>query len=187
MHILQHMNQPSSACSAFLNDISHPSVPPLPPLQGIQLPKPPSLIIHNACQGSPEATSGMQIDFNDLYDDWMDIQVNGIPYNNQELDLQDPPGPGMAPLGTVKYFPGASHSYPSGRMFMDQFFSDKNGELHKENLFYPFASQEDWQIASWLLCSHLSMAAIDSFLSLDLIKQLPLSFQTAKELHTSSS
>ncbi|KAI6012163.1 hypothetical protein PISMIDRAFT_115185, partial [Pisolithus microcarpus 441] len=84
---------------------------------------------------------------------------------------------------TVEYFPGASQSYPGRRTTMDQFFSDKNGQFHKENLFYPFTSPEDWQIASWLLHSHLSMAAIDGFLSLDLIKQLPLSFQTAKELH----
>ncbi|KAI6033282.1 hypothetical protein EDC04DRAFT_2571794 [Pisolithus marmoratus] len=54
-------------------------------------------------------------------------------------------------------------------MFIDHFFSDEHGKLCKDNLFYPFASQQDWQIVSWLLCSCLSMAAIDSFLSLDLV------------------
>ncbi|KAI6026101.1 hypothetical protein BKA83DRAFT_4050307 [Pisolithus microcarpus] len=60
-------------------------------------------------------------------------------------------------------------SYVSGLTFMDKFFADEYSELRKENIFYPFASREDWQIASWLLRSHLSMAAIDSFLSLELV------------------
>ncbi|KIK27112.1 hypothetical protein PISMIDRAFT_47509, partial [Pisolithus microcarpus 441] len=59
--------------------------------------------------------------------------------------------------------------YVSGLTFMDKFFADEYSELRKENIFYPFASREDWQIASWLLRSHLSMAAIDSFLSLELV------------------
>ena len=52
---------------------------------------------------------------------------------------------------------------------MDDFFADKYGSLHHENLFYPFASGADWQLGSWLLCLGLSMAAIDNFLSLDLV------------------
>ncbi|KAI6043359.1 hypothetical protein EDC04DRAFT_2562888, partial [Pisolithus marmoratus] len=54
----------------------------------------------------------------------------------------------------------------------------------------PFTSGADWQLASWLLHSHLSMDAIDEFLSLQLacpdhflfIKELSISFQSAKEL-----
>lgn len=52
---------------------------------------------------------------------------------------------------------------------MDDFFANKHGSLHKENLFYPFASWEDWQLGSWLLRSGLSMVAINKFLSLDLV------------------
>ncbi|KAI6018499.1 hypothetical protein PISMIDRAFT_96863 [Pisolithus microcarpus 441] len=115
----------------------------------------------------------MQIDFNDpLYDDWLDIQIDGIPYDTQELDLQDAPGPSEASSRNVECFPGASQSYPGRRTFMDQFFSDQYGELCKENLFYPSASQEDWQIALWLLCSCLSMAVIDGFFSLDLLSYM---------------
>ena len=97
------------------------------------------------------------------------MDIHDMLNDTQESDLQ--------PTGTtspenIEHFPGASQSYPSGKMFMDQFFSDKHGELHNENLFYPFTSQEDWQVASWLLRSHLSMAAIDSFLSLDLVSYM---------------
>ncbi|KAG2341512.1 hypothetical protein BDR05DRAFT_834156, partial [Suillus weaverae] len=47
---------------------------------------------------------------------------------------------------------------------------------------YPFASFQDWELASFLLPSTLSMAAIDRFLGIELIKALPLSYHMAKEL-----
>ena len=156
--MFQHMNQPSSACSTFLNDISRPTV--LQPLLSQAIPKLP--IIHDTHQAcTSEAVNDMQMEF----DDFPDNDRN----DTQESDLQ--------PTGTtspenVENFPGASQSYPGSKTFMDQFFSDKHSELCKENLFYPFTSQEDWQVASWLLRSRLSMAAIDSFLSLDLVSYI---------------
>ena len=158
--VLQHMNQPSSACSTFLNDVTHPTV---------SLPLSNRTIYDTRQSFSPESVRP-PMDFDDdlPYDDWMDDQVDDIQNGAQEPDLQMP-GPGTTSPGSVKYFPGASQIYPGGKTFMDQFFSDKHGELRRENLFYPFASQQDWQIASWLLRSRLSMAAIDSFLSMDLV------------------
>ncbi|KAG1775072.1 hypothetical protein EV702DRAFT_1199669 [Suillus placidus] len=50
------------------------------------------------------------------------------------------------------------------------------------NLYYPFASHQDWELGSFLLCLSLSMAAIDEFLGLELVKALLLSFRTTKEL-----
>ncbi|KAG2060015.1 hypothetical protein BDR06DRAFT_842001, partial [Suillus hirtellus] len=47
---------------------------------------------------------------------------------------------------------------------------------------YPFSCKQDWEIASWLLHSGLSMGKIDSFLSLKMVRDLPLSFRSAKEL-----
>ena len=70
----------------------------------------------------------------------------------------------------------------------------------QENVFYPWASKQEWAFASWLLRSHLSMAAIDSLLSFDImssyvhwlksfsdplqIKGASLLFCSAKELRT---
>ena len=163
--VLQHMNQPSSACSAFLNDISRPTVSQL--LLSQAIPKLP--IIHDARRAcTSEAVNDMQMEFDDFpYDDRMD--VHDMLNDTQESDLQPT---GTTSPGNVEHFPGASQSYPGSKTFMDQFFSDKHSELRKENLFYPFASQEDWQVASWLLHSRLSMAAIDSFLSLDLVSYI---------------
>ncbi|KIM56454.1 hypothetical protein SCLCIDRAFT_132585 [Scleroderma citrinum Foug A] len=65
---------------------------------------------------------------------------------------------------------------------MDQFDTDSFSSLRKTNLYYPFASQQDWELGSWLLRSGLSLVAIDKFLLLELVKSLPLPFKTVKEL-----
>ncbi|KAG1883389.1 hypothetical protein F4604DRAFT_1677715 [Suillus subluteus] len=57
------------------------------------------------------------------------------------------------------------------------------------NLYYPFSGRKDWELASWLLRSGLSMGKIDSFLSLEMlsltkrtvkIQGLPLSFSSGQ-------
>ncbi|KIJ57865.1 hypothetical protein HYDPIDRAFT_75547, partial [Hydnomerulius pinastri MD-312] len=50
------------------------------------------------------------------------------------------------------------------------------------NLYYPFASMDDWEMVNFLLTSSLSMQALNDFLALKMTKTLPLSFWTAKEL-----
>ncbi|KIJ14128.1 hypothetical protein PAXINDRAFT_79800 [Paxillus involutus ATCC 200175] len=66
---------------------------------------------------------------------------------------------------------------------MEAFDADQFADIqNQENLHYPFADRQDWEVGSFLLTSSLSMKAIDKFLSLDSIKSLPLSFQLAREL-----
>ncbi|KIJ17506.1 hypothetical protein PAXINDRAFT_72536 [Paxillus involutus ATCC 200175] len=66
---------------------------------------------------------------------------------------------------------------------MEAFDADQFADIrNQENLYYPFADRRDWEVGSFLLTSSLSMKAIDKFLSLDLIKSLPLSFRLAREL-----
>ncbi|KAG9309728.1 hypothetical protein JVU11DRAFT_10404 [Chiua virens] len=72
---------------------------------------------------------------------------------------------------TLKSFQAHPQSYPHGNTSWTSFFLT-NTELRKENLYYLFASQQDWQLASWLLRSRLSIAVIDSFLSLQLVSAL---------------
>ncbi|KAI6001870.1 hypothetical protein EDD15DRAFT_2192608 [Pisolithus albus] len=49
-----------------------------------------------------------------------------------------------------------------------------SGKMHMpckewgENLFYPFASSEEWQFSAWCMCLGLSMFTIDSLLSLNI-------------------
>lgn len=83
---------------------------------------------------------------------------------------------------------------------MDVFHADTRKEQRKDNTYYPFASRMEWDLASFLLRSKLSMVDIDTFLNLDLVSQLiidcsvkteslqvqnmKLSFHTAKELRS---
>ena len=190
-HVLQHMNQPLSVCSTSIDDLPHLSVSQLPQTQvHLETPNPPDHSISNNQPLSPPKAPM------ELHSDDLDTSHGG-----QESDWWNPADIDATSAGNVKYYIGASASYPGGKTFMEQFFSDEHSELHKDNLFYPFASQEEWQIASWLLRSHLSMAAINEFLSLEMvswfvqfsvgsyfqvsivqIKRLPISFRTAREL-----
>ncbi|KAG1852755.1 hypothetical protein DFJ58DRAFT_728406 [Suillus subalutaceus] len=82
----------------------------------------------------------------------------------------------------VEHFEGAAKTYRCGQTFQDRFHMDPYSHHHRDNLYYPFASLQDWELGKFLLCLSLSMAAIDQFLGLELVKMLHLSFCTAKEL-----
>ena len=73
------------------------------------------------------------------------------------------------PTPVVDNHPNVPSLYQGGTVFLDQFFSNEYVALHQENLYYPFVSGVDWELASWLLRLRLSMAAIDEFLSLQLV------------------
>ena len=49
---------------------------------------------------------------------------------------------------------------------MGSFDSDDFADQRQKNLYYPFASKEDWEMAAFLLRSGMSMALIDDFLKL---------------------
>ncbi|KAG1733273.1 hypothetical protein EDB19DRAFT_1830994 [Suillus lakei] len=94
-------------------------------------------------------------------------------------------GEGTLPTGAsdfIDWYPKPSQSYGKGHTFFNLFNSDENSMYCAKNPYYPFSGQKDWEIVSWLLHSGLSMGKIDSFLSVDMIKGLPLSFSSAKEL-----
>ena len=54
-------------------------------------------------------------------------------------------------------------------MVMDRFEKDQYAKERAQNLYYPFASRDDCEVAYWLLNSGLSMLAINKFLSLKLV------------------
>jgi hypothetical protein len=84
--------------------------------------------------------------------------------NQQEVEAGDSRGP------IIEGFEGASKTYGEGTTFTTQFDYDQFANERTVNLYYPFASREEWGLASSLLCSSLSMRAIDTFLSLDLVR-----------------
>ncbi|KIJ08531.1 hypothetical protein PAXINDRAFT_88737 [Paxillus involutus ATCC 200175] len=153
--------------------------------------------LHSSCQ----IKAGILVDPSRLLD--LDLlRVHGIPecrarpirrsYNPRRPTIEsddevpefdsDPLAP--APVKTVEFFNGASTAYDArGTTFMEAFNADQFTDIrNQENLYYPFVDRRDWEVGSFLLTSSLSMKAIDKFLSLDLIKSLPLSFRSAREL-----
>lgn len=69
----------------------------------------------------------------------------------------------------VQAFEGCSEAFAGGKSFMDNFRQEEHAAERRANLYFPFASREEWQLASWILRSRLSLSAIDSLLSLDIV------------------
>jgi hypothetical protein len=76
----------------------------------------------------------------------------------------------------VEFFPLAGATYGPGTDFMSKFNADTHSEERKDNLWYPFASKGEWELAFWLSRSGLSMALIDSFLTLQLVHAILILF-----------
>lgn len=111
----------------------------------------------------------------------MDIDVDATLAAVEDLqeDFQNVDGPGKP---FIREYVGAAREYGRGATFMQGFDRDPYSQERKKNLYYPFASQGEWEMATFLLRSSLSASSIDSFLSLELINGLGLSFRNAKRL-----
>jgi hypothetical protein len=70
---------------------------------------------------------------------------------------------------TVEMHPNVPLNYGPGQSFMGIFDSDEHAQHHNTNSFYPWASHQEWELATFLLKSNLSMASIDQFLKLKLV------------------
>jgi hypothetical protein len=66
-------------------------------------------------------------------------------------------------------FPGASQAFGKGETFLDIFDKDEHADRRNNSPYYPFATQPEWELASFLLKSGLSMAQTDEFLKLELV------------------
>jgi hypothetical protein len=69
----------------------------------------------------------------------------------------------------IEEYEGSSEVYGTGTTFMEEFDHDQYAGERVENLYYPFLSRDEWELAAFLLRSDLSMASIDMFLSLNLV------------------
>ena len=91
------------------------------------------------------------------------------------MDLNDPPmevdieHPKSGEF-FIEEYDGAAKEYGLGKTFMTEFNNDRFSNERITNLYYPFASRAEWELAFFLLRSDLSMATIDTFLSLKLVK-----------------
>jgi len=107
--------------------------------------------------------------------EWDQLPIDDWAPNEGELDQLDPPTQSPTPSVDSEHrelYPSAARVYGKGHTFMDVFDADPHADKREENLYYPFASKQDWEMASWLLCSGLSMTAIDQFLRLQLVSRI---------------
>jgi hypothetical protein len=75
----------------------------------------------------------------------------------------------VLPSFHTDFFQGSSKVFGNGETCLDLFDEDEYAEARQTNLYYPFASQPEWELASFLLKSDLSRVAIDQFLKLQLV------------------
>ncbi|KAI5994108.1 hypothetical protein F5J12DRAFT_686679, partial [Pisolithus orientalis] len=54
---------------------------------------------------------------------------------------------------------------------------------NSENIYFPFASKSEWELADWLSRGALSQKDIDTYLRLEHNLAFPVSFMSAKDLH----
>ncbi|KAG2122736.1 hypothetical protein DEU56DRAFT_745840 [Suillus clintonianus] len=166
--VARHMSQPRSGCNTWLDDLIRLNtiIPPAKdhPMDSLDDNEPiPSHEPGVGEEANPHAR--------DFYGEEEDIVLG------EHDEIQD-----QGKEAAVDYFPDPPLAYQDGYTFLDLFDADENSVYRKTNLYFPFSSRRDWQVAAWLLRSGLSMGKIDSFLSLDMIKDLPFSFRSAKEL-----
>jgi hypothetical protein len=83
----------------------------------------------------------------------------------------------------VDEYPGAAETYGPGQTFMDRFDADPYAQHRESNLYYPFASKQDWEIGAFLERSRLSMAAIDEFLSLEMVCSTSFAYFLARHVY----
>ena len=159
MNILQHMNQPMSLCHVLWHEEKHTH-----PLHQF-------FTHHQNHFGENEPGETPEADFFQ--------EGHWVPPSNQDGNHSDlgtfvtagnPLDQDEAPSSKfTETYKGCSEAFPGGKTFMDAFQMDQYAEERMVNVFFPFASHEEWQFTSWLLCSRLSLKAIDSLLLLNIV------------------
>lgn len=69
----------------------------------------------------------------------------------------------------IEKHPNCSGVAPGGETFTGKFEGATFSKERKDNLYYPFASDEEWELAAFLLQSKLSLADLTTLLSLKLV------------------
>ena len=152
------MNNPSSKCIQYLDEL-------------VQISKTLQCKTH---QQSISRSKGSE-DEGDMVIDGSDALTasDGGHLDNRFADNEDMLDKSVPWSKSGKYYmeiyPSAAQMYGKGLTFMDGFNADKHTAMHEENMYYPWASQPEWELTSFLLHSSPSMAAIDQFLALSIV------------------
>lgn len=174
--VLAHMNHPSTSCHTHFVDLV--SISNLrrtslkQPVAGSQDSNPSETLETNVPMG------GTQFSTYHLPEDSPDAE---LPANytrspglasTTSLQPSTPNQPDTSPFHFETH-PNISQTYGSGLTFMDKFDADPHAQKRSFQLYYPFSSKGEWELASFLLQSSLSMGKINVFLKLELVSSTP--------------
>ncbi|KAJ7029583.1 hypothetical protein C8F04DRAFT_1116259 [Mycena alexandri] len=126
------------------------------------------------------ANPGSTDDFQDEFDSGVDYHSDNAP-NFSHPGTPEPPTKG--PVREC-FEEGASRMFGEGKTFMVSFHEDKYSKERQCNVYYPFASAEEWEFASFLTRSNMSNESIDEMLKLQLTAKMHLSFKNSKDLRS---
>jgi hypothetical protein len=153
MNVLQHMNLPTGSCFdtvPLLNDSLNNLA------QGIAADF--SEASHSHTTGQPLQEERKPPWSPGLY--W-DVEMSDTALNTPNDPAVQPSQPNCQhlPGRFMETFEGCGENFPGGKTFMDDFWADQYADQRRENIYYPWASKQEWAFVSWLLRSRLSMAA----------------------------
>lgn len=151
--ILRHMNQPTSRCHGWVDNLVE---------IGELLEQEPGQATRNGLALAPGPSPEVA--------QTLDSPIT-VPRSFENLeDETEEAQPEDTYQGNVEEFPGAASVFAhQANTFLQHFDRDQFSQERRCNLYYPFRSRADWDFGLWLTRSGLSMAAIDSFLSLELV------------------
>ena len=146
--VLQHMNHPRSTCVGFADDL-------------VDIPNP---------AGEPNSPyDSDQLEFEDSMDIIME-ESESVAQEYTHHTSSAAPNCRLNDQGYhVEEFGGAAKVHGTGSTFMDKFDKDQYAKNRRSNLYFPFASKQEWDLAAFLLRSPLSISDVDKFLSLELV------------------
>lgn len=108
--------------------------------------------------------------YQELQDD-LDRSTDDIQYDfepQRHVSSLDIVPPGQA----VDLFNGTAVIYRASQTFLMHFDLDQYSICHSQNLYYPFANLDNWQMANFFLISQLSMQEINKYLFLNMVSHL---------------
>ena len=154
--VQNHMNQPISSCRTYYEEVLQVNEA----LFGATNDNLPDS--HSTSSFTPgDSLDGQHLHSMDV--DYVAPDAPNIPENS----------PSQSSTPIFPYFkqvhPSASKICGKGNTFMDNFENDQYADRRIGQLYYPFASKHEWELAAFLLRSNLSMVSIDKFLKLKLV------------------
>ena len=171
IRVQNHLNQPYSACLIHYNELLEINTGILKQREG----NPQSALSQPTTNPDVEASGygshgeGTQPDFEPMDVD-VDFSAEPVAAPRTPTMSEMASHPDIPPACHFKErYPNASETYGAGSTFMDVFDQDTHFAERKLNIFYPFASRDEWELASFLLRSNLSLASMDKFLKLTLV------------------